>query len=76
MKNQWPIEYNCGILYFAVKQTNRCLGTRIVAQIPRVIYSIEILIVSTICIRGNMGNLQIMTAIFVVFIGVDYNRWL
>ena len=30
------------------------------------------LIINTICIRGNLGNVQ--GTFFVVFIGADYNR--
>ena len=40
------------------------------------IYSIKILILNTICIRGNMGNLQIRRTFCVAFIGADYDRWL
>ena len=60
----------------AVNFHNGRFGTRIAAQISRMIYSTEISIVNTICIRRNMGNLQIRRTIFVVFIGVNYNRWL
>ena len=36
---------------------------------------IEILIVNTIIIRGNMGNIQIREAFFVAFIGAA-DKWL
>ena len=37
------------------------------------IYSIDILIVDTICIQGNMGNNQIRGTFFVTYIGADYS---
>ena len=42
----------------------------------RIIYSIETLIVNTICIHGNTGNIHIRGIFFVAFIGADYNRCL
>ena len=37
------------------------------------IYSMDILIVDTICIQGNMGNNQIRGTFFVAYIGADYS---
>ena len=45
------------------------------ASISHVIYSIEILIVNTICIRKDGGHWD-QGNIFVVFIDADYNKWL
>ena len=45
-------------------------------KISHMIHSIEILVVNTICIRGNMGNPQISRIFFVAFVGADHNRWL
>ena len=42
----------------AVNFHNSRLGTRIAAQISHMIYSTEILIVNTICIRGNMETFK------------------
>ena len=40
------------------------------------VWSAEIFMVNTICIRGSIGNFQIKSAFFVEFIGADYNRWI
>ena len=40
----------------------------------RIIYSVEALIVNTICVDGNTGNIHIRGRSSVTFIGADYNR--
>ena len=45
-------------------------------QISLMIFYIKILIFNTIFIRGKMGDVQIKIIFFLVFIGVDFNRWL
>ena len=45
------------------------------AQISRMIHSVEILIVNTICIQGDMANIQIRETFFCGICRCDYNRW-
>ena len=42
----------------------------------RMIYSVEILLVNTIYIHGNTGNIHIGEYLFVAFIGADYTKFL
>ena len=46
------------------------------AKIFCIIYSVEIVIVNTICISSSMEKIQIRGIFFVALIDRNYNRWL